>query len=252
MANKPIRCFEGKMEPHEPFWKIRNAGPSQEAEIELYGVISEYSWLDDDVTPKLFKAELDKLAGAPVTLRINSAGGDVIAASVIRAMLTEYTGKVTARIDGVCASAATVVALAATRIQMQDTAFFMIHDPSVSLFMADLDIATMQSLLDALRSVKGSLVDAYEARTGLSRPRLEKMMSDTTWMNASEAIKFGFADETITGGVASANVANMAALRNLVNVPVALLNLVDKPVDIEQAQIAAQARALQDEVNLLK
>lgn len=252
MANKPIRCCEGTMQPHQPFWTVRNtAGPEQEAEIEMYGAISEYSWLDDDVTPKLFKAELDKLGGLPVTLRINSVGGDVIAASAIRAMLTEYPGKVTARIDGVCASAATVVALAASRIRMQDTAFFMIHDPAVSIFLADLDIATMQSLLDALKSVKGGLVDAYEARTGLSRPRLEKMMSDTTWMNASEAVKFGFADETITGGVASANVGNM--IKNLVNVPVALLNQIADPgIGIEQAQRAAEARALRDEVSLLK
>lgn len=252
MANKPIRCCEGSMQPHEPFWKIRNAaGPSQEAEIELYGMISEFSWLDDDVTPKLFKDELDKLAGAPVTLRINSVGGDVIAASAIRAMLTEYSGKITARIDGVCASAATVVALAADRIKMQDTAFFMIHDPSVTIFLADLDITTMQSLLDALKSVKGSLVDAYEARTGLTRTRIEKMMSDSTWMNASEAVKFGFADETITGGVPSSNVGNM--LKNLVNVPVALLNLIEEPViNIEQSQLAAKARALRDEVSILK
>lgn len=253
-VNKPIRCCEGKMEPHEPFWKIRNAGgPTQEAEIELYGAISEFSWLDDNVTPKLFKAELDKLEGRPVTLRINSVGGDVIAASTIRAMLTEYPGKVTARIDGVCSSAATVVALAASRIKMQDTAFFMIHDPSVVLFMAELDIADMQSLLDALKSVKGGLVDAYEARTGLSRARIEKMMSDTTWMNASEAVKFGFADESISGGVASANanVGNM--VRNLVNVPVALLNQIEEPVNtIEQLRNAAEARALQDEVNFLK
>lgn len=246
---KPIRCFEGNAQPHEPFWTIKNAAATGgEAEIELYGMISEYSWFEDDVTPKLFRSELDKLGGAPVTLRIHSAGGDVVAASVIRAALTEYSGQVTARIDGVCASAATIVALAADRILMQDSAFFMIHDPAVSIFLADLDIATMQGLLDALKSVKGGLVDAYETRTGLSRSRIEKMMSDETWMNASEAVKFGFADDIIPGGVSSSAKNMNGALKNFVNVPAALLmNAVETPaVDIEQA------RRLRDEVQMLK
>lgn len=251
MKKGPIRCFDGNAQPHTPFWTVRNAADEgAEAEIELYGMISEFSWFEDDVTPKLFRAELEKLGGAPVTLRINSAGGDVIAASVIRAALTEYTGMVTARIDGICASAATIVALAAKRILIQDSAFIMIHDPAVSIFMADLDIQTMQGLLEALKSVKGGLVDTYETRTGLSKNRIEKMMSDETWLNASESVKFGFADEVITGGVASANqYAN--ALKNYVNVPGVLLNRVeDAPViNIEQAE---DARRLRDEVQILK
>lgn len=249
--HKPIRCFDGKAQPHEAFWTIRNAAePGKEAEIELYGMISEFSWFEDDVTPALFRNELNKLNGAPVTLRINSAGGDPIAASVIRAALTEYTGKITARIDGLCASAATIIALAADRIMIQDSAFMMIHDPAVSVFMADLNIEIMQGLLDALKSVKGGLVDQYETRTGISRNRIEKMMSDETWMNASESVKFGFADEVIAGGVVSAN-SYGNALKNYVNVPGALLNQAEEiPVsNIEQSE---DERRLRDEVQLLK
>jgi ATP-dependent Clp protease, protease subunit len=246
MANKraPIRCFGGNAQPHQPFWTIRDAAGG-DVEIEFNGFISEYSWFEDDITPKLFKAELAKLEGRAVTLRINSPGGDVIAASQLRAMLTDYPGKVTARIDGVCASAATMVALAADRVVMQDSAFFMIHDPSYSFFMADLNIADMEQMLDTLKTAKGSLVGLYETRTGLSAERLARMMSAETWMNAADAVKFGFADESISGGQPAKNVA-AAALQNFVNVPAVLLNTA--PVNVE----SPDEMRLRDEVQILK
>jgi ATP-dependent Clp protease protease subunit len=248
MPKAPIRCFEGTAQPHQPFWKIRNAADTGgDAEIEIYGYLSEYSWLGDEITPRMFSDELDRLAGAPVTLRINSPGGDVIAASVMRAMLTDYKGKITARIDGVCASAATMVALAADKIKMQDSAFFMIHDPSVALMMADLNIDALQGFLDALKSVKTGIIDAYELRTGISRDRLARMMRDETWMSASEAVTMGFADEVIKGGPAAKPQAN--ALKNYVNVPAALLNVsINEPV----VEATDDEKRLRDYVQILK
>src|SRR3990172_9151167 len=125
MRKEPIRCFEGSAQPHEAFWRVRDAFETEngEAEVELYGVISEYSWFDDDVTPKMFKEDLARIgAGGPITIRINSCGGDVIAASVMRTIIKEYPGQVTVKIDGIAASAAVVVALAGDRILIQDTA----------------------------------------------------------------------------------------------------------------------------------
>lgn len=244
MANKgPIRCFDGNAKPHQPFWVIRNAGES--FEIEFNGFISEYSWMGDDITPKLFKDQLDKFGGSPVTLRINSPGGDVIAASVIRSMLTDYKGKVTARIDGVCASAATMVALAADKITMQDSAFFMIHDPSYALLFADLNIEDLEGMLDTLKTVKTSLLDVYSTRTGLSHERLGKMMRDETWMSASDAVKFGFADETISGG----KPANLVpkTFQNYANVPAALLNVQTEPV----IDVDPEVLRLRDEIRIL-
>lgn len=255
MPNKPIRCFDGTAQPHQPFWVVRDAAQTGgEAEIEFAGFISEYSWMGDEITPALFKADLDKLAGAPVTLRINSPGGDVIAASRIRAMLTDYKGKVTARIDGICASAATLVALAADSVKMQDSAFFMIHDPSYMLMFAELNIETMETMLDALKTVKGALVDVYATRTGLSVDRLGKMMRDETWLNASDAVKWGFADETISGGVQSAQAYAQKALQNYVNVPAALLTMqASEPApDNQPSDESPSARRLRDEVQILK
>lgn len=253
MKNTPIRCFAGNAKPHEPFWQIRNAADGS-AEIVFDGPISEYSWLGDEITPQLFANDLKKLGGRDVTLRINSPGGDPIAASRMRAALTDYPGKVTARIDGICASAATLVALAANKVVMQDSAFFMIHDPSLSLMAVNLDIATMESMLGALKTVKGSLIDSYESRTGISRERIGKMMSEETWFSASEAVKFGFADDVLVGGVkastgehAPREFTNLL-VSNFVNVPAALVGVpgrqehlpLSAELEVEEAEVVAE------------
>jgi len=106
-TRKPIRCFDGNAQPYEPFWRFVNEAESEsgQAELELYGVLSEFSWFDDDITPKKFKDDLYKYGkGGPVLLKINSPGGDVIAASVMRTIMTESPGEITARVDGLAAS----------------------------------------------------------------------------------------------------------------------------------------------------
>lgn len=225
----PIRLFEGKTQPHEPFWQLRNAAETgADPEIELNGYISEYSWFGDEVTPAKFKDDLNKIgAGGPVTVRINSYGGDVIAASVMRSILIDYPGKITVRIDGIAASAATIVALGGDTIKMQDSAYMMIHDPAVAIlgYYAVEDLAQM---IDSLKAVKEGIVNVYEGKTGLSRERLAKLMKDETWMDATQAIRLGFADEIIGGRTTSlanslfSNVAFVNALSNFVNVPPAL------------------------------
>jgi ATP-dependent Clp protease protease subunit len=159
----PIRLFEGSAKPNQPFWGLRNAAETgEEPEIELYGVISEYSWWDDEVTPQMFRDDLNKLGnGGPVTVRINSYGGDVIAASVMRSILAEYPGRVTCRIDGICASAATVVALGANVVRMQDSAYMMIHDPAAGV-MGYYAVEDLVRLIDQLKSIKEGIVNVYE------------------------------------------------------------------------------------------
>jgi ATP-dependent Clp protease protease subunit len=263
---QPIRCFEGSAKPHEPFWRWSNAteqgaagetGVAAEPELEFYGYISEYSWFDDDITPKKFKTDLYRFGnGGPITIRMNSGGGDMIAASVIRSTLIDYPGRKTVRIDGLAASAATVVALAGNVIRMQDTSFFMIHDPMVIFFLAALNIEDLSRLLEELKSAKGGLVDVYEARTGISRDRLAKMMVNETWMNAREAVDLGFADEVIivpngqTHGSAPTDSAQQTAMVNAIknyrNVPAALAALArvgDAPQPVQNNQQAAKLRA---------
>lgn len=142
----------------------------------------------------MFKAELFSGNG-PVTIWINSPGGDCIAASQIYAMLMDYKGDVTVKIDGIAASAASVIAMAGTKVFMAPTALMMIHNPATMAFGDHVDMA---KAIDMLNEVKESIINAYEIRTNLSHAKLSHMMDETTWMNAKKAIELGFADEILT------------------------------------------------------
>jgi len=175
------------------FWHWKNeAGAEPEAErvLELYGTIAEESWFDDDVTPQLFRDEL--FAGnGPVTIWVNSPGGDCVAASQIYAMLMDYKGDITVKIDGVAASAASVIAMAGTKVLMAPTALMMIHNPAT---LAIGDSTEMQKAIDMLSEVKESIINAYEIKTNMRRSKLSQLMDAETWMNANKAMEYGFAD----------------------------------------------------------
>ena len=184
---------------NKKFWRWTNLAPEtgQESEaervLELYGTIAEESWFDDDVTPQMFREEL--FAGnGPVTIWLNSPGGDCIAASQIYSMLMDYTGSVTVKIDGIAASAASVIAMAGTTVLMAPTALMMIHNP---MTMAFGDSGEMQKAIDMLDEVKESIVNAYEIKTGMSRAKISHLMDSETWMNAGKAIELGFADDIL-------------------------------------------------------
>lgn len=174
------------------FWVFRNQNQEENVErvLELYGTIAEESWFDDDVTPKMFRDELFADTG-PVTVWLNSPGGDCIAASQIYSMLMDYPGEVTVKIDGIAASAASVIAMAGTKVLMAPTALMMIHNPATMAFGDHNDMKAAVKMLD---EVKQSIINAYSLRTGLSDEELSRMMEAETWMNARKAIALGFAD----------------------------------------------------------
>lgn len=177
------------------FWKWTNQAETETSErvLELNGTIAEESWFEDDVTPKVFKDELYSGSG-PITIWINSPGGDCIAASQIYSMLMDYKGNVTVKIDGIAASAASVIAMAGTKVVIAPTALIMIHNPST---YAQGDHKDMSKAIDILNEIKESIINAYELKTGLSRTVLAHMMESETWMNANKAIELGFADEML-------------------------------------------------------
>ena len=170
-------------------WKNQDEG-SEERVLELYGTIAEESWFDDDVTPKMFQEELFSGSG-PVTVWLNSPGGDCIAASQIYSMLMDYKNDVTIKVDGIAASAASVIAMAGTKVLMAPTALMMIHNP-ITLAYGNHD--DMAKAIEMLYEVKESIINAYEIKTGLSREKLSHLMDQETWMNAKKAIELGFAD----------------------------------------------------------
>lgn len=157
------------------------------------GYIAQDSWFDDEITPKQFKAELNANEG-DVTVWLNSPGGDVFAASQIYNMLREYKGNVTVKIDGLAASAASVIAMAGDQILMSPVAMMMIHNPSTVIFGEACDL---QSGIDMLSEVKESIINAYEQKTGLSRTKISKMMDAETWFSANNAVELGFADRVL-------------------------------------------------------
>lgn len=164
--------------------------------LYLSGTIAEESWFEDEVTPAAFREEL--MAGeGDVTVWINSPGGDCVAASQIYCMLMEYRGAVTVKIDGIAASAASVVAMAGTTVLMAPTALMMVHNP---LTVAIGDSEEMKRAVALLDEVKESIINAYEIKTGLSRARLSHLMDAETWLSAHKAVELGFADDLLFSG----------------------------------------------------
>ena len=158
--------------------------------LHLNGTIAEESWFDDDVTPQLFREELESGSG-DITIWINSPGGDCVAAAQIYNMLMDYKGSVTVKIDGIAASAASVIAMAGTEVLMSPVGMLMIHNP-MTVAMGDAD--EMEKAIEMLSSVKDSILNAYEIKTGLSRAKLAHLMDAETWMDANKALELGFID----------------------------------------------------------
>lgn len=159
----------------------------------LNGEISDETWYGDEVTPKMFKDEL--LSGeGDIVVWINSPGGDVFAAAQIYNMLMDYKGNVTVKIDGLAASAASVIAMAGTEVLMSPVAMIMIHNPAT---IAIGDSSEMKKAIEMLDEVKESIMNAYEIKSGLSRSRISHLMDAESWFNAKKAVELGFADQIL-------------------------------------------------------
>ena len=159
----------------------------------LNGEISDETWFGDEVTPGIFRDELNAGKG-PVNVWINSPGGDVFAAAQIYNMLMDYPYDVAVFIDGLAASAASVVAMAGTKVRMSPVAMMMIHNPAT---IAIGDSEEMKKAVRMLDEVKESIMNAYEIKTGLPRDKISRLMDAESWFNARKAVELGFADEVM-------------------------------------------------------
>ena len=176
------------------FWNwVRNGGETRV--LLLDGEISDETWWGDEVTPQMFRSELNAAEG-DIDLWINSPGGDCYAAAQIYNMLMEYKGNVAVKIDGIAASAASVVAMAGTTVEISPLGMLMIHNPmTVSIG----DTHEMERTITFLAEIKESIINAYELKTGLSRAKISRLMDAETWMNAKKAVELGFADSVLYG-----------------------------------------------------
>ena len=226
------------------FWKFKdvknmNSDGSESTENVLFlnGVIAEESWYSDDVTPKMFKDELASHPG-DLTVWINSPGGDCFAAAEIYTALKEHKGRITVKIDGIAASAASVIAMAGDMVEMSPTAMLMIHNPSMLLYG---EASELEQGIDFLSEVKESIINAYELKTGLSRSRISHLMDAETWMNARSAHDLGFCDRVLyTEGEKGCDEAMVYDKNVMVTNTIAAMRKKLKPIKRKDGVDAAQ------------
>jgi ATP-dependent Clp protease protease subunit len=175
------------------FWNWVRDADTGERTLVLNGQIAEDSWFGDEITPTIFRDELMKGEGN-ITVWLNSPGGDVFAAAQIYNMLMDYKGNVTVRIDGLAVSAASMIAMAGTTVEMSPVGMLMIHNPSTAVIG---NTKEMQAAIQMLDEVKESILNAYELKTGQPRQQLSDLMDAESWMNAKKAVEMGFADKIL-------------------------------------------------------
>ena len=181
------------------FWQFRNAADGS-GELLLYGNIAgEKSWYSDDVTPKQFAEDLAALgAVSNITVRINSGGGDVFAAVEIGNLLEQHPANVTARIGGVCASAATIIACHCNKVIAANDSTYMVHP--VSMYCGYANAADLQKYLEALATIKENIISLYAKKTGRTKDEVTAWMDAESWWTGPQAKENGFADELTDEG----------------------------------------------------
>ncbi len=220
------------------FWNwVRNEDTGSRT-LVLNGQISDETWFGDEVTPGLFREELQSCEG-DITVWINSPGGDVFAAAQIYNMLMEYPGNVDVRIDGIAASAASVIAMAGNKVSMSPVAMMMIHNP-MTVAMGDKKV--MQQAIDMLDEIKESIINAYELKTGQTRTKIAHMMDAETWFNAKKAVELGFADDILYTGDSDKKDVPEAVLfgrLTVINSFLGKFNIINKPAEPDNRVDAA-------------
>jgi ATP-dependent Clp endopeptidase proteolytic subunit ClpP len=160
------------------------------------------------VTAKDFLAEVKRYKGQHIHLRINSVGGSVIEGAAIYNSLRRHKGGLTVHVDGLAASMASVIAMAGEEVYIADNAMLMVHNPW-SMTMGDAD--DLRKEADVLDKLKATLVNAYVRKTGMETEDIAAMMDEETWLNATQSVAMGFADEIEDGIEAAASVTPASA-----------------------------------------
>lgn len=181
-----------------------------------------------DIVPKDVAAALKGAAGKPLTVSLHSYGGDAFAGIAIHNMIARHDGKKTVVVEGVAASAASLIAMAGDRIVMPENAFMMIHNAAGGAYgTAD----TARELADILDGISAAARRTYAARSGLSEEEVGALMDAETWLTAKEAVAKGFATETAAPAEVRMDAARLAKLPNI---PAALAAASTRPAQPAQ------------------
>lgn len=178
------------------FWNFIPGTDSSPPELLLYGPIaSQRSWWQDTVTPAQFNQELAALGAVDeIVVRINSGGGDVFAANAIYTRLRDHNAKITVKVDGWAASAATIIAMAGDVIKIARNGVFMVHDPAMTVWDT-YKAEDFEKMAQELRVIKQSIVNTYAMKTGKAVEDIAAIMAAETWWTGDTAVEAGFCDE---------------------------------------------------------
>jgi ATP-dependent Clp protease protease subunit len=194
---------------------IRAADDKDERSISVFDVIGQDYWSGEGVTAKRVAAALRSLGKGPVTVNVNSPGGDMFEGLAIYNLLREHSGEVTVKVLGLAASAASIIAMAGDTVQIARAGFLMIHNCWVVAIGNRHDLREVATLLEPFDAVMG---DIYSARTKLEAKAIGKLMDAESWIGGSQAVEDGFADELLPSDQvrqdASAR-ASVAAVRRM-------------------------------------
>lgn len=195
------------------FW-IMNKKDEETAELLLFGAISSTSWWGDEVTPKQFADDLAAMGNVKqILVRINSPGGDVFAAIAISGMLRDHPAEIIAKVDGLCASAASVIMVNCDKVRVSAESLVMIHEPTWDCQGTAED---MDKAAAVLRKATGNIIETYARRTGIDKAELAQMLKDETWMNGTEAVEKKFADELSTTNTLAASSWSMKQVNSAI------------------------------------
>lgn len=173
------------------FWNIKSLN-EKTGELTLYGEIASVTWWGDEITPKEFKSDLDKLGDIKtLNIYINSPGGDVFAGQAIYSMLKRHKADKNVYIDGLAASIASVVAMAGDTVYMPQNAMIMMHNPWT---FGVGNAKDFRKLADDLEKIKETLIAAYSNHSALLRDEIISLMDEETWLTADECYEYGFCD----------------------------------------------------------
>ena len=194
------------------FWNVMKNEEEKSAELILYGSIgSDEYW--DDISDKAFKQDIENLGDVEnITLHINSPGGSVFSAVAIANTLKNHKAKITANIDGLAASAATIITSACDTVKMPKNALFMVHNPITFAYGNNQD---MQKTLEMLNKVKNSIIETYLNKAKTDKETLSELMDNETWMSAEEAKEYGFIDEILDENVEKEVIENKLIINNM-------------------------------------
>lgn len=167
-----------------------------EAEVLIYDEIGRNWWTGEGVAAKQFIEDLNEIEAETLNVRINSPGGDIFEGLAIYNALARRDGSVVVHVDGLAASAASIIAMAGSEIRMAENAFMMVHNGWGIVIGNKAD---MREMADTLEKIDGSLAGTYARRTGQPLAKITDWLDAETWFDAEEAAEFGFADTVVEG-----------------------------------------------------